>query len=275
MMKNYKFQNKITQLKHLIIKFLKKDKFYFLFIKRIYLLTCKPFLTIVILIIDLKKKQLITKPPDNDHSKKKFLLTLNPNSKILDVGCGNNSPLLTKKIVPNCFYIGIDIQDYNQETYESIKSADEYHIVKPDDFDKKILDFQSQIDVVISSHNLEHCYERRKVLANMIKTLKKGGKIYLEFPTYSSTSFPGYRDGCLNYYDDKTHMYLPPDFGEVISILNKENCKIIYANTNYQDVIGWLFGLFNENSSFKTKEVREGTWSLWGFQTIVWAEKMF
>ena len=270
-MKNHKIKKQKFLILKISRKFFKKDLLYFLFIKRIYLLTCRPFLTLIIFIIDIKKKQLITKPPDNDHSKSKFLLGINPKSKILDIGCGNNSPLLTKKIVPNCFYIGIDIQDYNQETSESIKSADEYHIVKPEDFDKKILDFQSQIDIVISSHNLEHCYERGKVLANMIKTLKKGGKIYLEFPTYSSTSFPGYRDGCLNYYDDKTHMYLPPDF-EKLYQLNKENCRIM-ANTNYQDVIGWLFGLFNENSSLKIRAVREVKLVFMGLN-IVWAEKM-
>ena len=108
----------------------------------------------------------------------------------------------------------------------------------------------------------------------MAKILKPGGKFFLAFPSNESQFFPGYRDGCLNYYDDKTHKLKPPDFGEVIAILNEGNCRIIYANTNYQNIFEWLYGLFHENKSFTSNKVLKGTWALWGFETIIWGEKI-
>ena len=52
-----------------------------------------------------------------------FLRGLPKKSIILDVGCGNNSPRRVKNILPNSYYIGIDIQNYNQQSEEF---ADEY-----------------------------------------------------------------------------------------------------------------------------------------------------
>ena len=43
-----------------------------------------------------------------------FLKKMNQTSTILDVGCGNNSPLITKTILPKSFYVGIDIENHNQ-----------------------------------------------------------------------------------------------------------------------------------------------------------------
>src|ERR1035437_9243042 len=36
-----------------------------------------------------------------------------PSLRILDVGCGNNSPSVTKRWFPGCHYAGADIQRYN------------------------------------------------------------------------------------------------------------------------------------------------------------------
>jgi len=38
---------------------------------------------------------------------------LAPGARILDIGCGNNSPTVTKKWFPGCHYAGADIQRYN------------------------------------------------------------------------------------------------------------------------------------------------------------------
>ena len=81
-----------------------------------------------------------------------FLKTINPSSKILDIGCGNDSPKKVKTILPNCYYIGLDIEDYNQK---SKSYADEYYIVNENKFNKKIASFKN-LDVIISYHNFEH-----------------------------------------------------------------------------------------------------------------------
>lgn len=199
-----------------------------------------------------------------------FLSQLPAKGRLLDVGCGNNSPYLTKQLLPDWHYIGLDIEDYNQ-TVPNV--ADEYVLTSPETFSQSIEAFRDQVDVVISSHNLEHCTDRYKALRAMAQALKTGGQLYLAFPCQDSLRFPGGRRGSLNYYDDCTHRDEPPDFGEVISRLNREGVHICYAATRYQPNIDWLLGMTNEAQSADAKETKEGTWAYWGFETIIWAEK--
>jgi hypothetical protein len=48
--------------------------------------------------------------------KDSFIKILSPNSSVLDVGCGNNSPYRFKTQRPDIYYIGLDICDYCQST---------------------------------------------------------------------------------------------------------------------------------------------------------------
>lgn len=48
--------------------------------------------------------------------------------KILDVGCGNRSPQLTKKYFPYCEYHGIDREIYNL-TETDLKLMDKFYIL--------------------------------------------------------------------------------------------------------------------------------------------------
>jgi SAM-dependent methyltransferase len=208
--------------------------------------------------------------PDLEWSKTDFLKKLPRSGVVLDVGCGNNSPFYTKGFLPEWHYIGIDVADYNQERPDY---ADEYIITTGELFASEILKLQNKVDAVISSHNLEHCDDRKNTVRFMAQALRPGGKVFLSFPSADSVEFPG-RGGCLNYFDDYTHQGSPPDFGEVISIFAQEGVKIIYATTRYQPPIGWLMGLQDEPESVEAREVRLGTWWLWGFETIIWGEKL-
>jgi 2-polyprenyl-3-methyl-5-hydroxy-6-metoxy-1,4-benzoquinol methylase len=144
-----------------------------------------------------------------DYGKRAFILSIPDNAMVLDVGCGNNSPLYTKSLKPNITYIGLDIGDYNQT---SRPLADKYIITSPDLFASEIEKLSETVDCVISSHNLEHCIDRNRVVKAMVNALKPNGSIYLSFPCMDSVNFPGSRSGCLNYYDDSSHMYAPPQF---------------------------------------------------------------
>lgn len=86
--------------------------------------------------------------------------------RVLDVGCGNNSVTSVKSCCPDCYYIGIDVGDYNLDPNAKLQ-MDEYYVVSPEKFADKLRDFKNSIDVVISSHNLEHCDEPWNVLENM------------------------------------------------------------------------------------------------------------
>ncbi len=190
--------------------------------------------------------------------------------KILDVGCGNKSPEATKKIVSDCYYVGVDVGDYNQTT-DSIKLADEYHIFSPADFANGITTLPNDFDLVMSSHNIEHCNEPEKVIKVMCEKLLKGGILYMSFPNSDSVNFP-HREGTLNFYDDPTHVYVP-DFDKIQVLLKSEGMKIIKAIKSYKPRLHWCVGLINEPISRIKNKILRGTWDFWGFETIIIAEK--
>ena len=204
------------------------------------------------------------------HHKTAFLHSVAPGSRILDVGCGNNSAFHTKNIVKNCFYVGIDVTNYNNQ---SIEYADEYVIVDKRKFPDGIREIGSVFDVVVSSHNIEHCDEPFAVLSAMIDKLRVGGKIYLSFPCEASIKFPK-RDGTLNYFDDPTHNSAPPPFDKIISLLESHNVIIKIAQRRYRPSLFVLLGIILEPLSFIRKKVLRGTWELYGFESIIIAEKM-
>jgi SAM-dependent methyltransferase len=205
------------------------------------------------------------------HYKTEFLDIIKEKGTVLDVGCGTNSPYKTKIQRPDIFYTGIDIGDYCQ-TQPNL--SDKYYIYSPEDFAAKISEMKNEFDAVISAHNLEHCNDREKTLDAMIKTLRKGGFLYLSFPTEVSVSFPGRRQGTLNYYDDPTHKDTPPDYEKTIKKLKDNGMEILFANKSYKPFFPYLLGFMLEWQSKRKKRVFPRlTWAYWGFETIIWARK--
>jgi len=202
--------------------------------------------------------------------KTRFLMSLPREASILDVGCGNNSPFIIKKILPTCSYTGIDVGDYNQ-TQPII--ADDYIVTSPMNFAKTIFDLPKKYDAVISSHNLEHCDDRDATLSAMLSALKIGGKIYLSFPCEQSVFFPS-RNGTLNYYDDPTHKLIPPAIEDIFRIMKKNRLKINYSIVNYKPKILWFFGFLNEPFSKMLNKNLLGTWEYYGFESIIVATKI-
>jgi len=130
---------------------------------------------------------------------------------ILDVGCGNHSPSLTKKYFPEVLYHGIDNSDWNNTSTDFAKIDQLYAI---DLEDVRALDEaipNKFYDAIVCSHVLEHLaapYETLKILASKLRTK---GVLYVEAPAERSLSLPSARTsflgihGCLNFYDDPTH----------------------------------------------------------------------
>lgn len=188
---------------------------------------------------------------------------------LLDVGCGNDSVIQVKSLINNVYYIGLDIGCYNQSE-TSIELIDESIIVSPEEFANSI-EKVKDVDVIISSHNIEHCYEPEKVILAMIKSLKKNGVMYLAFPSEDTVSLPS-RGGCLNFYDDPTHVYLP-EYKKILHILQENGMKIIYKKKRYQPFFLYYKGKRNERESQEKNLVMEGTWVYYGFETKIWAKK--
>lgn len=188
------------------------------------------------------------------------------NIKILDIGCGNDSPRKVKKILPASYYIGLDIQDYNQT---SKSYADEYHIVKEEDFNKTIASFKD-LDLIISYHNIEHVSDRDNYLKAVKKALRKGGMIFIATPSEESVNFPS-REGTLNYYDDPSHISKPIIYSKLLKKFEEDGFTIVNSRSRYRPFMYYLIGFFKE--LLKPKKTTFYAWCYYGFEMILLAEK--
>jgi SAM-dependent methyltransferase len=207
---------------------------------------------------------------ESHHGKGTFIRSLPRGGRILDVGCGNESPAYFKWLRHDLYYIGIDVADYYQDAL-SIRAADEYHITASGGFVEAINRFCGSMDGVVSSHNLEHCDDYRAVLKAMVGVLKPGGRMYLSFPSEASTRFP-HRRGCLNFFDDSTHRHLL-SWQAVVEDLHAFGMVFEFSARRYRPLIPAFFGLLFEPVSALRNEVLRtgGTWALYGFETVIWA----
>jgi len=204
--------------------------------------------------------------------KASFLNSVPKNARILDVGCGNNSPFRVKSQRPDVFYVGLDVDNYNQKVNPNCY-ADQYIIVSSKDFVEEIGKFYDSFDTVISSHNLEHCERQDELLAAMLKALKKGGRIYISFPCEESIHFPRRRD-TLNFYDDSTHLRVL-NFNETINKIKSYGFVIDFAVKRYRPFILFLAGSILEPLALILKRNMPfgSTWAFYGFETIIWASR--
>ncbi len=201
-----------------------------------------------------------------------FLSTIAPQARVIDIGCGNDSPFRFKAQRPDIHYTGLDIGDYNQ-SIQPLDVADSYIVVPPSAFAAEIEKFTNKFDAVVSSHNLEHCDEPDRVLVAMARAVKPNGKLYMAFPCEQSVGFPQ-REGTLNFYDDVTHRTLL-NCSKTCTLLESEGFQIDFSVSQYKPTILWLAGLiFEPWSAFTEKLMPYGTtWALYGFESVIWASK--
>lgn len=200
-----------------------------------------------------------------------FLAGCPANARLLDVGCGSNSPYFTKTLRPDIHYVGLDIGDYCQ-TSESIALADCYLIATPEEFDLAIARQPGAFDAVISSHNIEHCCEPDKVLLAMLGALKPAGRLFLCFPCAASVAFP-HRNGTLNFFDDPSHTRVP-DYDRIVDVIRRNGFRITFAARRYRPALAFLLGALMEPlSALAGRVVPRLTWGLYGFESVIWATK--
>lgn len=198
-----------------------------------------------------------------------FIRKVKKNGKVLDLGCGNNSPYLTKLLRPDIEYWGIDVCDYNNEIGK--RYADHYILSTPQEFVNAIEALPVKFDAVISSHNIEHCNNPAGTVDAFCNKIKDGGILYFSFPSEDSVNFPK-REGTLNFYDDKTHIFLPR-YKEMVGSLQNNGLEIKFSKRRYHPLILGIIGGVLEPISKRKQKVFPGTWAYWGFETKIWAKK--
>ena len=122
------------------------------------------------------------------------------------------------------------------------------------------------------SHIIEHLFNGDLVIEGLVKKLKKGGKIYIEYPGEKSTKLPSMKR-TLNFYDDPTHVriYSVP---EINNVLVNNNFNVLKKGTRryWPYIILLPFTIVTE--FIKYKFIPGGVfWDLMGFAEYLYAEK--
>ncbi len=195
--------------------------------------------------------------------------------RILDIGCGNNSPSVTKRWFPGCHYTGADIQRYNLSEIDDA-AMDAFFLLGADGSGYAAIP-DGSYDLVILNHVLEHMTEPAPVVAALSKKLKPGGYIWIAFPSLRSLSLPSSEDETLQFCDDPTHIYLP-DVREVANILLANGVKVLHAGRSRE---GFFTTLADVTKLLKRVLRRlmtgrfsgRGMWYLLGFEDHVLGQR--
>ena len=133
-------------------------------------------------------------------------------AKLLDIGANQGALHFWRKWeIPNrqdLKLYGVDLQiGKYAEQYEEFKvcNLDENDFPFPD----------KSMDLIYSTHVIEHLKNPGKVASNIFRCLKKGGFCYIEVPNHNSLLVPskkefldqGVQAGTTNFYDDPTHLH--------------------------------------------------------------------
>ncbi len=194
---------------------------------------------------------------------------------LLDVGCGNHSPSLTKEYFPRCKYHGVDITDDYKLNIEDKIIMDVFYLV-----DKECGGYNNiqdnYYDVIVMSHVIEHMKYPKKTLSLLVHKVAPGGLILIAFPSEKSLSFPSASNGTLNFSDDDSHIYIP-SLNDICNLLLINGFKIIYAGETKDRlrwVIGFLKNLFNKMLiPIGMKLSAKYLWYYLGFETSIVAIK--
>jgi SAM-dependent methyltransferase len=192
--------------------------------------------------------------------------------KLLDVGTGNHSASEVHYYLPKCQYHGVDItRNYNNSEKDfslmrrfwkkDLTQLEFYDI--PDNF----------FDAILMAHIVEHLHNGDLVIKALIPKLKKGGVIYIEYPSAKSLSFPS-RRGTLNFRDDPTHVRIY-SVSEISGILSQNCCSVLKSGT-WQRWLNILLMPFKMvHNKIKYKYVTGSTyWDWYGFAEFVFAKKL-
>jgi 2-polyprenyl-3-methyl-5-hydroxy-6-metoxy-1,4-benzoquinol methylase len=195
--------------------------------------------------------------------------------RILDIGCGNNSPSITKRWFPGCHYAGADIQRYNLGD-EDDKAMDAFYLLGTDGSGFAAIP-DGSYDFVILNHVLEHMKDPVATLTAICSKLKPGGYIWIAFPSLRSLSLPSSEDETLQFCDDPTHVYLP-DVREVANVLLANGVKVVHAGRSREGFFTTLADMTKLLKRYLRKLMTgrfsgRGLWYLLGFEDHVLGQR--
>jgi SAM-dependent methyltransferase len=204
----------------------------------------------------------------------KFLLArkrLPANPRILDIGCGNNSPSTTKQWFQGCHYSGADIVQYNNSAGD-LAAIDTFYALGVDGSGYDAIP-DASFDFIILHHVLEHIPEPTPILAAICEKLKPGGVIWIAFPSLKSLSLPS----PLHFCDDPSHVYIP-HVREVANVLLSNNVRVLHAGRS-KAFIRTALGVVMLPLALLRRAVTgrlsgKGLWYVLGFEDCVFGQRL-
>jgi len=198
-----------------------------------------------------------------------------PAPRILDIGCGNGSPTVTKRWFPSCHYAGADIPQSKLSDAE-VAAMDAFFPVGTDGSGYDAIP-DSSYDFVILNHVVEHMRDPKPIVARLCDKLKPGGLIWIAFPSLRSLSLPHSEDETLQFSNDPTHVYVP-DVREMANILLANGVTILHAGRSHEGFWTTLADLVKfckrcGKKLFTGKFSGRGMWYLLGFEDHVFGQR--
>jgi SAM-dependent methyltransferase len=205
------------------------------------------------------------------NSKYAFVKSLQSGQVVLDVGCGFDSARKLKSAAPALTYDGVDIEKYYM-TEEGIRAMRNYYLFKRTSFNEQLKALDSGYEGIILSHVVEHVEEPLELMSILCDKLRVNGQLYVSTPYEGSVHFPKLKKGCLNFYDDPTHLR-PFEISSFAQSLPKNIVVSKHIARNHGSI--WLFalGVFLWPYTAITKRATPWTWYAYGFETVLILKK--
>ena len=210
----------------------------------------------------------------NNGVKQKFFLSFQKDFKILELGCGiGRNAMFIKKYLNEVEYHGIDILPK-----EKVDSFINFRNVN---LEESELPYETNyFDAIIFTHVLEHLNNPLSLGNEINRILKRGGRIYVEAPNWSSILVPSFgfhreQHNPFNFYDDPTH--IKPWTKHSIYEFLSENCKLKVEKVGIVrnwiriplDLFIIIFGFISGNR----KRIISSFWNIYGWCVFGIGEK--
>jgi SAM-dependent methyltransferase len=195
--------------------------------------------------------------------------------RILDIGCGNRSPSVTRRWFPGCHYAGADIADNHLDATDHA-AMDRFFPLGADGSGYDAIP-GSSYDLVILNHVVEHMARPQPIVAQLCGKLKPGGVIWIAFPSSRSLSLPHSEDETLQFCDDPTHVWVP-DLREIANILLANGVRVVHAGRSREGFFTSLADVFKlgkrlARKMFTGKFSGRGLWYVLGFEDHVLGQR--
>ena len=206
--------------------------------------------------------------------KQRFFLSFKKDFKILELGCGiGRNAMFIKKYFNKVEYHGIDILPE-----EKVDSFINFRNVN---LEESELPYEANyFDAIIFTHVLEHLSNPLSLGNEINRILKKGGRIYVEAPNWSSILVPSFgfhreQHNPFNFYDDPTH--IKPWTKHGIYEFLSDNCQLKVQKVGIVrnwiriplDLFIIIFGFISGNR----KRIISSFWNIYGWCVFGIGEK--